>query len=91
MYQHADSRIFLVFFTKNNSFFNGNTTQQKPLTTLQVHVTHIFKPGIWASVSYGLSRLGETVVNDIDKNAEIIIVSNTYDEHLRSYILALNN
>ena len=55
-------------FTKNNSFFNGNTTQQKPLTTLQGHVTHIFKPGIWASVSYGLSRLGETVYNGIDKN-----------------------
>ena len=34
-------------FTKNNSFINGNTTQQKPLTTLQGHVTHIFKPGIW--------------------------------------------
>jgi len=63
-----ESQYNTWFFTKNNSFFNGNTTQQKPLTTLQVHVTHIFKPGIWASVSYGLSRLGETVVNDIDKN-----------------------
>ena len=55
-------------FTENSSFFNGNTIKQKPLMTLQAHVTHNFKPGIWASVSYGLSRLGETVVNGIDKN-----------------------
>lgn len=56
------------FFSENRSYFNGNTIKQKPLMTLQGHVTHIFKPGIWASASYGLSRLGETAVNGIDKD-----------------------
>ena len=42
--------------------------KQKPLITFQTHVTHIFKPGIWAAASYGISRLGETAVNDVDKN-----------------------
>jgi len=58
------------FFTENNSYFNGNTIKQKPLIAFQAHVTHIFKPGVWAAASYGLSRLGETVINDVDENNE---------------------
>jgi len=63
-----ESQFNTWFFSKNNSFFNGNTIKQKPLITFQTHVTHIFKPGIWAAASYGISRLGETAVNDVDKN-----------------------
>jgi hypothetical protein len=53
-------------FTQNNSFFNGNTIYQKPLITLQGSITHVFKPGVWLAVAYGISRLGETVVNDVE-------------------------
>jgi hypothetical protein len=63
-----EGQINTWFFSKNNSFFNGNSIKQKPLITFQTHVTHIFKPGIWAAASYGISRLGETQVNGIDKN-----------------------
>lgn len=55
-------------FTKNNSFFNGNTIKQKPLITLQTHFSYEFKPGFWAAVSFGKSNLGETVLNGIEKN-----------------------
>ena len=52
-----------VFFTENNSFFNGNTLKQKPLLTAQFHATYIFKPGVWVAASVGRSFLGETVLN----------------------------
>jgi len=52
-----------VFFTENNSFFNGNTLKQKPLLSTQFHATYIIKPGIWVAASYGRSYLGETVLN----------------------------
>lgn len=56
------------YFTKNNSFFNGNTIKQKPLLSFQNHLSYEFKPGIWLAVSVGRATLGETVVNGIEKN-----------------------
>jgi len=56
------------FFTENKEFFNGNTIKQKPLISAQMHVTYIFKPGIWIAVSAGTSGMGETIVNGVEKN-----------------------
>ena len=56
------------FFTENKEFFNGNTIKQKPLVSAQMHVTYIFKPGVWIAVSGGTSGMGETIVNGIEKN-----------------------
>ncbi|MCD4664557.1 MAG: hypothetical protein K8R68_04735 [Bacteroidales bacterium] len=33
-----------------------------------MHITYIFKPGIWVAVSIGRTAMGETIVNDIEKN-----------------------
>ncbi len=52
-----------VFFTENDSFFNGNTLKQKPLLSTQFHATYIIKPGVWVAASIGRSYLGETVLN----------------------------
>ena len=56
------------FFTENKEFWNGNTIEQKPLLSGQLHITYIFRPGIWAAVSIGRTAMGETIVNDIEKN-----------------------
>ena len=55
------------FFAKNTAFFNGNTIEQKPLLSGQIHATWIFKPGIWAAVSLGRSTFGETIINGVEK------------------------
>ena len=57
-----------VFFTENNSFFNGNTLWQKPLISTHFHTTYIFKPGIWLAASIGRSYLGATVLNGEERD-----------------------
>jgi len=61
---HLDS----WFFTENKDFYNGNSIQQKPLISAQVHVAYVFKPGIWMAVSYGQTGQGETSVNGVEKD-----------------------
>ena len=56
------------YFTKNNEFFNGNTIEQKPLVSAQLHATYVLKPGVWLAVSAGRSGMGETIVNGIEKD-----------------------
>ena len=56
------------FFTRNSRFFNGNTLAQKPLISLQAHVIHAFRPGLWVALSAGRSFGGETIVNGEEKN-----------------------
>jgi len=56
------------FFTENKEFWNGNSIRQKPLLSSQLHVTYVFKPGIWVAASIGRTAMGETIVNDIEKN-----------------------
>ena len=55
-------------FTENNAFFNGNTIKQKPLISVQTHITYIIKPGIWIAASMSRSGLGETIINDVEQN-----------------------
>ena len=58
---HANTWLF----TKNTNFFNGNTTQQKPLFGLQVHLAYVFKPGFWAAISTGKTFGGKLEINDV--------------------------
>ncbi len=64
----VEGQVNSWFFTENKQFFNGNTIQQKPLVSLQLHTTYVFKPGVWISLSLGRSELGDTKVNGIEKN-----------------------
>ncbi len=52
-------------FTENSNFFNGNTTQQKPLFGIQAHFAYVFKPGFWAAISAGKTFGGKLEINDI--------------------------
>ena len=56
------------FFTKNNSFFGGNTREQKPFFSLQTHAIYNFSPGFWTSASVGYANGAESTVNGIEKN-----------------------
>ncbi len=53
------------FFTENSNFFNGNTTQQKPLFGIQFHAAYIFKPSLWAAISVGKTTGGKLEINDV--------------------------
>jgi hypothetical protein len=56
------------FYTDNDEFWNGNKLEQKPLLALQAHVIRSFQRGIWASLSAGAVRAGETTINGEEKN-----------------------
>jgi len=56
------------FFTENKTFFNGNTLYQKPVLGAQLHISYVFKPGIWLAVSAGATGLGKTVVNGVEQD-----------------------
>jgi len=52
-------------FTKNNDFYHGNYTQQRPLFGLQLHAAYIFKPGVWLALSAGKTTGGKLEINDV--------------------------
>ena len=56
------------FFQDNKNFFNGNVVSQNPLPIAQLHVSYIFKPGMWLAFSFGKSTWGTTAVNGVDQN-----------------------
>lgn len=58
----------VLFFTDNDEFWNGNRREQDPLYVLQGHVVRTFKRGIWASVSAGYDRGGQSRVNGEEKD-----------------------
>lgn len=57
----------VFFYTDNDEFFNGNKLEQKPLLALQTHIIRSFRRGIWASLSAGAVRAGETTINGEQK------------------------
>jgi len=63
-----EGHLISWFFTENKEFFNGNTVYQKPLVAAQLHISYVFKSGIWLAVSGGTSGLGETVVNGVEQD-----------------------
>ncbi len=63
-----EGRFSSWFFTENREFFNGNTLSQKPMISAQIHVSYVFRPGIWLAVSMGLGGLGETMLNGVEQN-----------------------
>lgn len=58
----------VAFYTENDSFFNGNKLEQKPLFATQAHLIRALKPGEWASVSVGYNYGGEYTLNGVDKD-----------------------
>lgn len=55
-------------FTENDEFFDGNKLEQDPLYTFQGHLTHTFRPGLWATASAGYGYGGQSTVNGVEKD-----------------------
>ncbi len=62
-----EGQIKSWFFTQNQDFFNGGTVTQNPLFSAQLHLTYIFKPGVWLSGSVGQTNSGVTYINGIEQ------------------------
>ena len=62
-----EGQIKSWLFTKNDDFFNGGTVSQNPLFSAQLHLTYIFKPGIWLSGSIGQTNSGVTYINGVEQ------------------------
>ena len=62
-----EAQIKSWFFTQNSEFFNGQVIRQSPLISTQLHLTYIFKPGIWLSGSIGQTNSGVTYIDDIEQ------------------------
>jgi len=58
--------VFL--YSDNNDFYNNTRRKQGPLFAIQSHIIRTFKPGLWASISVGYGRGGESAIDGIDKN-----------------------
>jgi len=56
------------FYTDNDNFFNGNKLEQDPWFTLQGHLIHNFRPGLWAGLSMGYGYGGEATINGVAKD-----------------------
>jgi len=52
------------FFTRNNQHFSG-VMWQEPLFAAQMHLAYNFRRGFWLAASFGKSRGGKTIVNDV--------------------------
>jgi hypothetical protein len=52
------------FFTRNSQFILGETWQE-PIFAAQMHLAYNFRRGFWLAASFGKSRGGKTIVNDI--------------------------
>lgn len=55
-------------FTENDDFFGGKKFEQDPLVTLQGHVIHTFRPGLWLGASLGYDFGGQSAIDGIKKD-----------------------
>lgn len=63
------------FFTDNNDFL-GATREQKPIMSVEGHLVHRFKPGLWASLDINYYTGGRSTVDgenldDLKRNAKV--------------------
>jgi hypothetical protein len=58
----------VALYTQNDSFYNGNTLEQKPMYIVIGHVMRSFNPGQWLGVSFGTEYGGEKTVSGVDKD-----------------------
>jgi hypothetical protein len=57
--------LAMTLFTTNGDFYNGGTRSQEPLYSIQGHVIHAFRSGIWGSFDATYFAGGRTTVNGV--------------------------
>lgn len=55
-------------FTANDANYGGTVLEQNALYFAKANLIYTFRRGLWASISYGRARGGETIVNGVQKN-----------------------
>jgi hypothetical protein len=65
-----------VWFFEDNKDFLGMTKEQDPVVTLQGHLIHRFRPGLWASLDMnyyegGRSTIGGRRLDDLQRDSKI--------------------
>ncbi len=52
-------------FTDNKNFFGGSLREQKPIATIQTHVSYTVRPRLWVSANATYFTGGRTVINEV--------------------------
>jgi hypothetical protein len=52
-------------FTDNDNFFGGSHREQKPMATIQTHVSYTVRPRLWVAANATYFTGGRTIVNDV--------------------------
>ena len=61
----------LWFYTDNDEFNGSQTREQDTLYTLQSHLIHTFRPGLWASVSAGYGNGAQSTIDGVERNDKV--------------------
>ena len=64
------------FFTANNDFFGRHVKQQRPITTLQFHLTYSIRRGMWVAGNTNFYAGGRTILDgtansDLQRNSRV--------------------
>ena len=57
--------LAMTLFTTNGDFYKGGTRSQEPLYSIQGHVIHAFRSGIWGSFDATYFAGGRTTLNGV--------------------------
>lgn len=63
------------FYSENDDFFGGKELEQDPLVTLQGHIIHTFRPGLWLGASLGYDFGGQSTIDGAEKDDRREILS----------------
>jgi hypothetical protein len=55
------------FFADNDDFFGGQRREQKPLASIQAHVSYTFRPRLWVALNTTYYDGGQTTVGGVSK------------------------
>ena len=55
----------VTFFTRNDEYFNGNTREQDPIYSTQLHLTRQLGRGAWGAFSASYYEGGRTTINGV--------------------------
>ena len=60
----------LAHHIENDEFVETHTQESDPLWFVQAHVIRTFRPGLWASLSWGRTDGGENEIDGLNRNDE---------------------
>ncbi len=63
-----ESTAAVTFYTDNADFYGDTTRSQTPIYSIQGHVIHSFRHGIWASLDATYYVGGRTTINGLERN-----------------------